>query len=91
MDFIRYYQGRNTGLIRPEEIKTVLENFKKVGQKVLKRENCQHVIYASKKFDADGNLVSIQFYNPPVICSDAELEEKLQLTDYQLYTLHARK
>ena len=89
MKEIRYINGHNVGLISVSAISRVLLDLEKIAKAVLVSENADHVIYASKEYK-NNELDCIHFYNPPLVFSDKEFEDRMNgiIGDYQIYALH---
>ena len=48
------------------DIPKVLQRFERDAAVTLKQSEADHVLYACKIYDADDNLVTVQFYNEPM-------------------------
>ena len=93
-DFVRFYFHGTTGLIKLDAINREIQACKEVAEKVLKKENADHVIYASKDYAKNGNdLESVHFYNPPIALSDEEYNKRVNAIEESrvVYALHKNK
>ena len=89
MKEVRWICGQNTGIISVKDLANELKFFEGLAKDVLKEGKADHVIYASKVYDKNGDLDVVHFYNPAIKLSDAEFEERTKnLTDYIVYALH---
>lgn len=48
------------------DIPKMLQKFERDAAAVMKRTGAAHVLYACKIYDAEDNLVAVQFYNEPM-------------------------
>lgn len=48
------------------DIPEMLQRYERDAATVMKRTGARHVLYACKIYDADDNLVEVQFYNEPM-------------------------
>ena len=89
MKEVRWICGQNTGIIAVKDLANEMKFFEALAKDVLKEGKADHVIYASKVYDKNGELDVVHFYNPVIELSDAEFEERTRsLKDYIVYALH---
>lgn len=74
---------------RLADIPKILQKFERDAATVMKRTGADHVLYACKIYDADDNLVAVQFYNEPM---DDETFDRVtrKVRGAMIYALHNR-
>lgn len=91
MKEVRWICGQNAGVVSVEDLSKELQFFEALAKDVFKEGKADHVIYASKVYDKNGELDVVHFYNPVIELSDEEFEKRTNgLTDYVVYALHRR-
>lgn len=78
---------RSRSQVRLADIPGILQRFEKDAATVMKRTGADHVLYACKIYDANDNLVAVQFYNEPM---DDETFERVtkKVRGALIYALH---
>lgn len=73
-----------------ENIPKCLEDFKSAAIKYQKEIDADHVIYASKQFNDNGELASIRFYQNLAL-DDKTFNKRIEACkNYQVYAIHKR-
>lgn len=69
------------------DIPKILRLFEREAAELMKKTGADHVLYACKIYDADDNLVAVQFYNEPM---DDETFDRVtrQVRGVLIYALH---
>lgn len=89
-ELVRFFRNGETGYISLKNAEETFRNYAKEARKVMNEKQCDHIIYGSKEYDTDGNLIAVNFYN--MIClSDKEFDERISnitLNKYYVYAIH---
>ena len=72
-----------------ENIKECLQDFRKAGIEYINKTICDHVIYAAKEYDEDGNVKEIHFYQN-LGMDDKTFNERTRAYNGQIYAIHKR-
>lgn len=75
---------------RLADIPKMLQRFERDAAVMMKKTGADHVLYACKIYDADDNLVTVQFYNEPM---DDETFDRVtgKVRGALIYALHNRR
>lgn len=75
---------------RLADIPKMLQRFERDAAAMMKKTGADHVLYACKIYDADDNLVTVQFYNEPM---DDETSDRVtgKVRGALIYALHNRR
>ncbi len=73
--------------VKLADIPGLLQRFERDAAELMKQTGADHVLYACKIYDADDNLVTVQFYNEPM---DDETFERVtgKVRGALIYALH---
>ena len=73
-----------------ENIPKCLEDFKAAAIKYQKETDADHVIYAAKQFDDNGELINMRFYQHLAL-DDKTFNKRIEACkNYQVYAIHKR-
>ena len=89
--FVRWSQWGEPGLMDAgqmllSKIPETLRMFEAEAAELLKSSGADHVVYAWKEYDDNGDLKEISFYMMPF--DDTEFEKRIQPLDGIIYALH---
>lgn len=75
---------------RLADIPKMIQHFERDAAALMKKTGADHVLYACKIYDADDNLVTVQFYNEPM---DDETFDRVtgKVRGALIYALHNRR
>ena len=92
---VRWYYWQNgwvveLGRMPIKQIDQNLRLFERAAAEILRETGADHVLYGLKKYDENGELSEVRFYQEPM--TDERFEKDVaSMTDTVVYALHARK
>jgi len=77
------------GTIKLDQIPKQIQKYEMQAKKVLKKTGVDHVIYASKVYDKNGQLETLNIYAELIPLNDSEFAKRVAgAKNYLIYALH---